>query len=81
MLSASSLLLTLFREICASGDIYEGGCNMGERHGKGEYEIYESGNRYIGQFVNSKAEGEFKIYDKEGNMTVKHYKDGEEVEN
>ena len=54
---------------------------MGKKHGKGEYEFYESGNREIGQYVNGKEEGEHKIYDKEGNMTVKHYKDGEEVEN
>ena len=53
---------------------------MGERHGKGEYEFYESGEREIGQYVNHKAEGDHKCYDKQGNMTVKHYKDGEEVE-
>ena len=53
---------------------------MNDRHGKGEREFYESGKKYVGQWTNGKAEGEFKCYDNEGNMTVKHYKDGEEVE-
>ena len=54
---------------------------MDNKHGKGEYEFYKSGIRIVGQFVNDKQEREFKIYDKEGNMTVKHYKDGKIVEN
>ena len=54
---------------------------MGKEHGKGELEFYESGNRYVGQFVNGKQEGEHKCYDKEGNMTIVHYKDGNLVEN
>ena len=54
---------------------------MNNRHGMGEYEFYESGNRRVGQWVNDKKEGEHKIYDKEGNMTILHFKDGEEVEN
>ena len=53
---------------------------MGDRHGEGEYEFYKSGERIEGKFVNDKAEGEFKIYNKEGNKTIVHYKDGEEVE-
>ena len=48
---------------------------MGDKHGNGEYEVYESGKRIAGQFVNDKAEGEFKCYDKEGNMTILHFKD------
>ena len=71
----------MFRAILDNGDIYEGGWNMGNKHGKGEYEWYKNGERRVGQWVNSKKEGEFKIYDKEGNMTIKHFKDGEEVEN
>ena len=54
---------------------------MGKKHGKAEYELYESGVRGVGQWINSKAEGEFKCYDKEGNMTIIHYKDGKRVEN
>ena len=53
---------------------------MGDKHGNGEYEVYESGKRIVGQFVNDKAEGEFKCYDKEGNMTILHFKDGKIVE-
>ena len=54
---------------------------MGDRHGKGEFEFYEYGERIVGQWVNDKAEGEFKCYDKEGNMTIVHIKDGKRVEN
>ena len=53
---------------------------MGGACRKGEYEFYESGIREIGQYVNDKREGEFKCYDKEGNMTIVHYKDGKRVE-
>ena len=61
---------------------------MGDRHGEGEHEFYEdgehewykSGERYVGQFVNKKSEGEFKCYDKEGNMKIVHFKDGNLVE-
>ena len=73
-------LLSLFRDIYDNGDIYEGGFNMGDRHGKGEHEFYEYGERYVGQWINDKKEGEFKIYDKEGNITIMHFKDGEIVE-
>ena len=81
MLSASSLLLYLFRGIYADGNIYEGGYNMNDQHGKGEYEFYEDGERYVGQYVNGKPEGEHKCYDKEGNMTIVNFKDGKRVEN
>ena len=81
VLPASSLLFSLFRDIYPSGNIYEGGFNMGDKHGKGEHEFYESGERGVGQWISGKEEGEFKIYDKEGNMTVKHFKDGVELEN
>ena len=54
---------------------------MGKGHGKGEYEFYESGERHVGQFVNGNPEGEHKCYDKEGNMAIKHFMNGEEVEN
>ena len=54
---------------------------MGNRHGKAEYEFYEIWIRIVGQFVNDKQEGEFKCYDKEGNMRIVHFKDGKEVEN
>ena len=53
---------------------------MDDRHGKGEYAFYGSGRIEIGQYVNDSEEGEHKCYDTQGNMTVKHYKDGEEVE-
>ena len=53
---------------------------MNDKHGKGEYEFFEDGERRIGQWNNDKEEGEHKCYDKEGNMTIVHFKDGEEVE-
>ena len=73
-------LLSLFRAIYDNGDIYEGGYNMSLRHGKGEYEFYENGRRRVGQYVDNKKEGEFKIYDQQGNMRIMHFKDGEIVE-
>ena len=53
---------------------------MSDRHGQGEYEFYEGGERWVGQWINDEPEGEHKYYDKEGSMTVKHFKDGKEVE-
>ena len=70
----------MFRYILYNGDIYEGGCNMGDRHGKGEHEFYEDRKRGVGQWIRGRAEGEHKIYDKKGKMTVKHYKNGKRVE-
>ena len=45
---------------------------MDKLHGKGDYEFYKNGYRRVGQWINDEQEGEFKIYDKEVNMTVKH---------
>ena len=70
----------MFRDIWPDGDIYEGGFNMGQKHGKGEFEFFEDKQRIVGQWINNKREGEFTCYDKHGNMTIKHYKDGKEVE-
>ena len=52
---------------------------MSQGHGKGEYEFYENGERWVGQWINGKQEGEHKCYDKQGNMTIVHFKDREGV--
>ena len=41
----------------------------------------KDGERIVGQFVNDKAEGEHKCYDKQGNIKILHCKDGNLVEN
>ena len=68
-----------FREIRADGSIYEGGWDMGDFHGNGEFE-YEDGSKEIGQWVKDKKQGEFECYDKRGTLTHrKIYEDGKEI--
>ena len=69
----------MVRKIWSDEDIYEGEFNMDKLHGKGKHEVYESGIRIVEHWINDKPEGEFKCYDKQGNMTIMHFKDGEIV--
>ena len=59
---------TSFRLFSSDGDYYIGGFRQNKLHGKGEYE-WESGDREIAYWVDSKREGKAKHY----------YKDGTEV--
>ena len=68
------------RFISSYGDIYEGGLNMGNNHGKGEYEYYEDGRIERGSWVKDKRQGEFEVTYKDGTKQMVMYKDDEIVE-
>ena len=69
-----------FRFIYPDGNIYEGGWDMGAKHGKGEYEYYEDGNKEIGHWVKDSKQGEFECYNKSGKLIqTKTYKDGKVI--
>ena len=75
----STILLFYFRYIWDSGSSFTGGCKQGNRNGKGEYE-WADGSREIAYYVDGKAEGAAKYYDKNGNEQDRFYKNGELVE-
>ena len=80
-LPSTSSLLHLCLDSYGNGEIFtkEDGTWV-NKHGKGEYEFYKSGERGVGQWTNGTPEGEHQFYDREGNMTIEHYKNGMKVD-
>ena len=74
------ILVTYSREIYDDGDIYEGGFNMGKRHGKGEMKYYSDGRIEKGSWVNGDKQGEFEVTYKDGTTHKVMYKNNERVE-
>ena len=72
--------LTYSRKIYYDGDIYEGGYNMRDYHGKGEWEYYKDGRIEKGSWVNDLKQGEFEVTYKDGTTHKVMYKDDERVE-
>ena len=58
--------VTYSRLIYSNGNIYEGGFNMGHKHGKGEMEYYSDGRIEKGSWVNGDKQGEFEVTYKDG---------------
>ena len=75
------IYVTYSRTIYSSGNIYEGGYNMDNKHGKGEYEHYsEDGRIEKGSWVNDKKQGEFEVTYKDGTTHKVMYKKDKRVE-
>ena len=72
--------VTYSRFIWKNGDIYEGGFNMWDLHGKGEMEYYSDGRIEKGSWVDHWKQGEFEVTYKDGTTHKVMYKDDERVE-
>ena len=74
------IYVTYSRTIYSDGDIYEGGYNMDNKHGKGKMEYYsEDGRIEKGSWVKNKEQGEFEVIYKDGTTQKIMYKDGKRV--
>ena len=71
-------LFFYFRGIGWNGSSYTGGYKQGNRNGKGELKLVDGG-REIAYYVDGKAEGAAKYYDKNGNEEDRFYKNGKLV--
>ena len=80
-LTNSFINVSYSREISSNGDIYEGGWNMSDFHGKGELEYYsEDGRIEKGSWVKHKRRGEFEVTYKDGTTHKVMYKNDKIVE-
>ena len=69
-----------FRLVDQYGDIYEGGYNLGNKHGKGKKIFYEDGRTEIGNWVGDRLKGEFDCIYKDGTVERKRYRYSDEVD-
>ena len=72
------ILFYYFRVINDDGESYTGGYKQGNSDGKGEEE-WADGTRQIACYVDGKAEGAAKYYDKDGKEEDRFYKNGKLV--
>lgn len=64
----------------APGEYYYGKFIMGIKHGNGIFSR-SSGNKYMGTWINNKAEGKMEIIEREGDKRIEYYHEGRIIKN